>query len=298
MTDTRDGPHVVALGGGHGLASTLRAARVYAGRLTAVVSVADDGGSSGRLREIAGIPAPGDLRRCLVAMSADGSAWGPAFEYRFPSGSGDLEGHALGNLIIAGLANVTGNFAKALDLASDLVGAIGRVVPATSVPVVLKAEVSGQEVLGQVAVSETSGQISCVSIVPPDAPVPAEALQAIAQADQVILGPGSLYTSVLAVAAVPGIRAALEARTSGRVYVCNLRPQPPETAGFGEYEHLRAVLDHGIPVDVMVCGSVSGPAGTGPGVLAGVPVVRADLARPDGTGHDPEGLAAVLSGLT
>ncbi|HET6875676.1 MAG TPA: gluconeogenesis factor YvcK family protein [Acidimicrobiales bacterium] len=289
----RDLPRVVALGGGHGLASTLRAVRLYASQLTAVVSVADDGGSSGRLREIAGIPAPGDLRRCLVALAADGSPWAPAFEYRFPSGAGDLEGHALGNLVIAGLANVTGDFARALDLASDLVGAIGRVVPATSVPVVLKAEISGEEVLGQVAVSETSGVITSVSIVPPDASVPDEALEAIAEADQVVLGPGSLYTSVLAVAAVPGIRAALEARRGGRVYVCNLRPQPPETAGFGEAEHLAAVLDHGVPVDVMVCGSAAGPDRIG-----GVEVVRGDLGRPDGSGHDPGGLAAVLSRLT
>ena len=293
MTASAGRPHVVALGGGHGLASTLRAARLYAGRLTAVVSVADDGGSSGKLREIAGIPAPGDLRRCLVAMSAEGSTWAPAFEYRFPAGSGELEGHALGNLIIAGLANVTGDFARALDLASELVGAIGRVLPATSVPAVLKAEVSGEEVLGQVAVSETSGKITCVSIVPPDAPVPPEALEAIAEADQVILGPGSLYTSVLAVAVVPAIRAALEARERGRVYVCNLRPQPPETAGFGEAEHLRAVLDHGVPVDVMVCGSP-----VGPGTIEGVRVVRGDVGRADGGGHEPSGLAGLLSGLT
>ncbi|HMC39637.1 MAG TPA: uridine diphosphate-N-acetylglucosamine-binding protein YvcK, partial [Acidimicrobiales bacterium] len=228
-TPARPGPRVVALGGGHGLATTLRAARRYAGELTAVVSVADDGGSSGRLREIAGIPAPGDLRRCLVAMAADGSPWAPAFEYRFPNGSGDLEGHALGNLLIAGLANVTGDFGRALDLAAELLGTIGRVVPATSVPVVLKADVAGREVVGQVAVSETSGAITCVSIVPPDATVPEEAGRALADADQVVLGPGSLFTSVLAVAAVPGIRAVLEARAGGRVYVCNLRPQPPET---------------------------------------------------------------------
>lgn len=286
-------PHVVALGGGHGLASTLRAARLYAGRLTAVVSVADDGGSSGRLREIAGIPAPGDLRRCLVALAAEGSPWAPAFEYRFPAGSGELEGHALGNLLIAGLANVTGDFGRALELASHLLGTFGRVVPATSVPVVLKAEVSGQEVLGQVAVSETPGVISSVSIVPPDAPVPDEALEAIARADQVVLGPGSLYTSVLAVAAVPGIREALEARRSGRVYVCNLRPQPPETAGFGEAEHLAAVLGHGVPVDVMVSGTPHGQSS-----VNGVDVVRGDLSRPDGGGHEPQRLAAVLSRLT
>jgi uncharacterized cofD-like protein len=284
---------VVALGGGHGLASTLRAARLYAGRLTAVVSVADDGGSSGRLREIAGIPAPGDLRRCLVALAAERSPWAAAFEYRFPAGSGELEGHALGNLLIAGLANVTGDFRRALELAAGLLGSMGRVLPATSVPVVLKAEVSGEEVLGQVAVSETAGAINSVSIVPPDAPVPGDALEAIAEADQVVLGPGSLYTSVLAVAAVPGIREALEARRSGRIYVCNLRPQPPETAGFGEAEHLGALLDHGVPVDVMICG-----APTGERRIRGVEVVRSDLGLPDGTGHDPRRLAAVLSGLT
>lgn len=293
MTGRMSGAKVVALGGGHGLATTLEAARRYAGELTAVVSVADDGGSSGRLREIAGIPAPGDLRRCLVALADDESPWAPAFEYRFPAGSGDLEGHALGNLIIAGLANVTGDFAEALQLASGLLRTIGRVVPATADPVVLKAEVSGREVLGQVAVSETGDPISCVSIVPPDAPVPDEALEAIARADQVIIGPGSLYTSVLAVAVVPGILAALDARPGGRVYVCNLRPQHPETSGFGEADHLQAVLDHGVPVDVMVAARPEGPD-----EVLGVRVVRAGLERGDGLGHDPAGLAAVLSGLT
>lgn len=290
------GPWVVALGGGHGLATTLAAARRYAGRLTAVVSVADDGGSSGRLREIAGIPAPGDLRRCLVAMSADGSPWARAFEYRFPAGSGDLEGHALGNLIIAGLANVTGDFAEALDRAGELLATVGRVLPATSVPTTLRAEAAGRQVVGQVAVSETRETITCVSIDPPDAPVPGEAVDAIASADQVLIGPGSLYTSVLAVAAVPGIRRALEARRSGRVYVCNLRPQHPETAGFSEADHLRALLDHGIPVDVMV--AHGRPAAAGEERLLGVRVLRADLARPDGGGHQPEGLAAALSRLT
>jgi len=170
----RGGPRVVALGGGHGLATTIRAARRHAGDLTAIVSVADDGGSSGRLREIAGIPAPGDLRRCLVAMAGDDTPWSEAFEYRFQTGSGDLAGHALGNLIIAGLANVTGDFAAALDLAASLLAPAGQVLPATSVPTMLKADVAGREVFGQVAVSETNGAISSVSIVPPDAPVPPE----------------------------------------------------------------------------------------------------------------------------
>jgi uncharacterized cofD-like protein len=148
-------------------------------------------------------------------------------------------------------------------------------------------------VLGQVAVSETGGSITCVSIVPPDAAVPAAALEAIAEAEQVVIGPGSLYTSVLAVAAVPGIRDALAERRSGRVYVCNLRPQLPETAGLDEAGHLQALLDHGVPVDAMV---TSGEAATYE--IAGVRVVRAPIARPDGRGHDPEGLAAVLARLT
>ncbi len=276
MTAPGPGPYVVALGGGHGLATTLRAVQEYAGRITAVVSVADDGGSSGRLRQIAGIPAPGDLRRCLVAMAAPESPWAEAFEYRFPSG--DLEGHALGNLIIAGLANVTGDFGRALDLVAGLVGARGRVLPATSMPVVLKADVAGTEVVGQVNVSESPGPIRSVSIVPADAPAPPEVVAAVAEADQVVIGPGSLFTSVLAVCVVPDIRAALADRTGGRVYVCNLRPQLPETAGFNAADHLRAVRKHGVAIDVMV------PPG--------------DLSRPDGSGHDPHKLAGVLRMLT
>jgi uncharacterized cofD-like protein len=232
-------------------------------------------------------------------MAADGSPWAPAFEYRFPAGSGDLEGHALGNLMIAGLANVTGDFTEALDRAAELLRTVGRVLPATAVPVVLKAEVAGQEIVGQVNVSETDGPIARVSITPVDAPVPDEVLEAIAGADQVILGPGSLFTSVLAVASVPRIRRALEARRAGRVYVCNLRPQPPETAGFTDADHLRAVLDHGIPVDVMVAAGPGRETGCPPAErIHGVPVIRSHLACADGSGHEPGTLAAVLSRLT
>jgi uncharacterized cofD-like protein len=292
------GPKVVAIGGGHGLATTLLAARRYASQITAVVSVADDGGSSGRLREIAGIPAPGDIRRCLVAMASPGSVWARAFEYRFPSG--DLEGHALGNLLIAGLANVTGDFGQALEMASSLLGAVGRVLPATSVPVVLKADVAGREVVGQVNVSATSGAISSVSIVPPDAPAPDSVIQAIAEADQVVIGPGSLFTSVLAACVVPGVRQALARRSGGRVYIGNLRPQPPETAGFDELDHLKAVLSHDIPIDTMIKMPAGYPGAVAPEACEalGIKVVCAQLARADGNGHDPEGLAAVLRQLT
>jgi uncharacterized cofD-like protein len=294
--DPTSKPTVVVLGGGHGLASTIRAVRRYAGHITAVVSAADDGGSSGRLRQIAGIPAPGDLRRCLVAMGVEGSLWARAFEYRFPSG--DLEGHALGNLIIAGLANVTGDFATALEVAGGMVGAAGRVLPATSVPVVLKADVAGTEVVGQVNVSQSWGMISSVSVVPPDAPVPDDVVAAIAEADQVVIGPGSLFTSVLAVCVVPGILEALHARSGGRVYVCNLRPQLPETAGFDDADHLRTVLAHGIPVDVMVAALGRRAEVPDPATILGVPVVRGRLALPDGTGHDPSALGSILCQLT
>jgi uncharacterized cofD-like protein len=289
---------VVALGGGHGLSVTLRAVRRYAGSVTAVVSVADDGGSSGRLRQIFGIPAPGDLRRCLVAMADPDSLWGRAFDHRF--GAGELEGHAVGNLVIAGLAEVTGDFAVAVEEAARLLGVEGQVLPATSVPVVLKADVGGREVVGQARVADADGPISGVAIVPPDAPAPPEVVEAIAEADQVVIGPGSLFTSVLATCAVPDIRAALAARSGGRVYVCNLRPQLHETEGYGAVDHLAALASHGVVVDVMVHDPDALPLGGGRRGLTGADpttVLAAAVARSDGDGHDVGRLAAVLAGL-
>jgi uncharacterized cofD-like protein len=283
---------VVALGGGHGLAASLQAARRYAGRVTAIVSVADDGGSSGRLREAFGIPAPGDLRRCLVALADAGTPLARAFDYRFEAG--ELEGHALGNLVIAGLAATMGDFAAALAEAGRLLGLDhqGRVLPATTTAVDLKAQVGDGEVVGQVHVHNTDEPITQVSLVPADAGPPREAVEAIGAADQVVIGPGSLYTSVLAVLAVPAIRDAIAARDRGRVYVCNLRPQIPETAGFDAAAHLAALAAHGIVPDVAVHDPASMPAGQ-----VGVPLVEAPLARADGPGHDPERLARVLAGL-
>jgi uncharacterized cofD-like protein len=283
-------PRVVALGGGHGLAATLRAVVRYADDITAIVSVADDGGSSGRLREAFGLPAPGDLRRCLVALGQPDSVWGQAFEYRFEAG--ELKDHALGNLIIAGLAGATGDFSGALVTAGRLVGARGVVLPATDAPVVLKAEVGGEEVVGQVRVKHAFGPITRVALVPPDAPSPKAGPAAIADADQVIIGPGSLYTSILAVAIVPALREALASRRDGRVFICNLRPQVPETAGFDAAAHVRALRAHGIEIDVVLHDPTSMPAGN-----LDVPVVETPLARPDGLAHDPVLLAAVLSRL-
>ena len=287
--DTRSGPRVVALGGGHGLAASLRAVRRYAADITAIVSVADDGGSSGRLREAFGIAAPGDLRRCLVALADDGSVWARVFEHRFDSG--ELEGHPVGNLVIAGLASALGDFNLALDEAGRLLGAVGRVLPATSVPVVLKAEAADGPVEGQVRVSATS-RISGVGLVPPDAAPPPEVLRAIAGADQVVVGPGSLFTSVLAVVAVPAIRQALESTRARTVYVANLRPQVPETDGFDVAAHVAALVSHGFHPDVVLRDPTALPLGD-----VDVDWVDAPLAADDGVGHDPARLAAALMKL-
>lgn len=285
----RSGPRVVAIGGGHGLAATLRAVRLYAGDITAIVSVADDGGSSGRLRSALGIPAPGDLRRCLTALGDPGSIWGRAFEHRFEEG--ELAGHPVGNLVIAGLAAVTGDFTRALDEAGRLVGAVGRVLPATDVPVVLKAESATGTVEGQVKVSE-AGRISAISLVPPDAATPPAAIAAIESADQVVLGPGSLFTSVIAAAVVPGIRAALARFEGPIVYVCNLRPQTPETEGYDAEGHAQALIAHGIHPTVMVCDEGGLRTEEGPVLCVCAPVANAA-----GTSHDEAGLAAALRDL-
>jgi uncharacterized cofD-like protein len=282
---------VVALGGGHGLAATLKAARQYADDITAIVSVADDGGSSGRLRQAFGIPAPGDLRRCLVALSDPDSTWAQAFEHRFDAG--ELEGHALGNLVIAGLAEATGDFIAALDEVGRLLGAHGRVLPATTEPVVLKAEAAGGPVEGQVAV-QNAGRIAAVSLVPADAAPPPAALEAIAAADQVVLGPGSLFTSILAVVAVPAIRDAVAATTARRIYVCNLREQRPETDGYDVAAHVDALAAHGVLVDDVLAHPGALPRPTHP---LDARYLERDVALPDLSGHDPARLGRVLADL-
>jgi uncharacterized cofD-like protein len=285
------GPNVVALGGGHGLSATLQAARRYAGRITAIVSVADDGGSSGRLRAALGIPAPGDLRRCLVALGDSDGVWARAFEHRFTEG--DLEGHAVGNIVIAGLTTVLGDFRLALAEAGRLVGTAGDVIPATVEPVDLKAELDGggAPLEGQVRVSQADAPITKVSVIPPDAAAPPEALDAIAAADQVVIGPGSLYSSVLAVVAVPAIRQALSVTSATKVYVCNLRPEAHETDDYDGARHLAALHAHGLDVDVVLHDPGAMPLGP----VEHVSVVQRALARPGGLAHDPTRLAVALA---
>lgn len=300
--------HVVAIGGGHGLAATLAAARRYAGTVTAVVSVADDGGSSGRVRRSVDIPAPGDLRRCLVALAEPGSLWARVFDHRFARG--DLEGHALGNLIIAGLTEATGDFGLALEEAARLLGVRDRVLPVVSTPVTLRASVAGREVVGEVQVSGAAGVISSVDVRGP-AGEPARAadavLEAVAGADQVVIGPGSLYTSVLAACVAPGLVDALSARAGGRVFVANLAPERTETEGMTLADQLQAVAAHGVAVDDVVYDPTAFEGASGPGgcgvmepaarALAATNLVPAEVADVGGAVHHPGRLAAVLEAL-
>jgi uncharacterized cofD-like protein len=294
------GPAVVALGGGHGLATALVGVRRYAGSLTAVVSVADDGGSSGRLRRAHDVPAPGDLRKCLVALAASDTVWREAFEHRFHGG--DLDGHALGNLVIVGLAEVLGDFGRALEEAGRLLECAGKVLPATTDPVVLTAEAGdGPEadpVEGQVAVSNSMDRIRRVHIVPEDAKAHPDVTSAIEMADQVVLAPGSLFTSLAPVLCVPAIREALAATRGRIVHVCNLRPQVPETLGLDATDHLRAVIDHGARVDTFLYQLGGDLVADEAAILAlGVEPVAADVAGPNGHVHDPVALAKALEGL-
>lgn len=291
---------VTGVGGGHGLAATLRAARRYADEVAGVVTVADDGGSSGRLTRELGIPAPGDIRNCLVALSED-SALARLYQHRF--GEGTLSEHPLGNLVIAGLTEMTGDFAAAVQQAGELLGAGGLVHPATTQVVALRARVNGEVVRGQVAVQSAGARIQAVYLKPANAVAYEGAVRAILEADQVVLGPGSLFTSLIATVIVPGIKEALARTEACKVFVCNSCTQPGETTALTAGGHLEALLAHAGPyaADVVVVQRpVLEPAGVAVDretlEFCGVRVVEADVASPDG-GHDPARLAEVLRSL-
>ena len=279
---------VVALGGGHGLASALQAIRTYAFDVDGIVSVADDGGSSGRLRRELGLPAPGDIRRCLTALSGSRSMLARSLEHRFETGP--LEGHAVGNLIIAGLADASGDFAAAITEMERLVDAQGRLHPATTVEVTLMAETDEGTITGQVTIERASG-IHNLRLTDPTVAANPKAVEAIASADQIVLGPGSLFTSVLATAVVPGIREALDAARGLRIYVSNVANDRAEARGFGLAEHMAALRDHHVQPDVVIVDVGQRPP-DGP-----FKVITAPLCGADGWSHDPLALAAVLSTL-
>jgi uncharacterized cofD-like protein len=305
-----DSPRVVALGGGHGLAATLSALRHVTRRLTAVVTVADDGGSSGRLRRELGVLPPGDLRMALAALCGDdewGRTWSDVLQHRF-RGGGELHGHAVGNLFIAALwERFGGNPVVALDWVSRLVHAQGRVLPMASCPLDITATVVGAdpmrpddvtEVFGQGAVASTTGRVAGISLLPPAPPACQEAVTAVREADWVVFGPGSWFTSVLPHLLVPDLRAALVETPARRVVALNLAPQPGETAGFSPETHLEVLAEHAPELRVHAVLADPGTVVDADGLVRaaaglGAQVWLEPIAAPDGTPrHDPVLLAA------
>lgn len=299
--DRRPRRHVVAIGGGHGLSRTLLALRRLDVEITAIVSVADDGGSSGRLREQYGVVPPGDLRVALASLVPDADV-AAALQHRWQGG--DLDGHAMGNLLIMALAAVRGgNFTDAFERLGELLGAEGRVIPCTAAEVHLVADGEDGLVHGQVAIATSSGHRR-VWLDPPDPVATPEAVAAIEAADMVVLGPGSLFTSVLPNLAVDGICDALKRVSVPIIHVANLRQQPAETLGMDLASHLDVLTSAmaGRHIDVVVQheGPAPAPHGSALSPLTTHPHVGRFVATNllDGTdGHDPAALARVLSPL-
>jgi len=311
MTSSVDPAHVkvVALGGGHGLAASLQALKQVTDELTAIVTVADDGGSSGRLRQELGMIPPGDLRMALAALAGDDSwsrRWTDLLQHRF-DGDGPLSGHAVGNLILAGLTE-SGTMVEALDLVGRLVGARGRVLPASTTPLEIVAEVVGLDpadrsaitrVVGQVAVATTTGDVCAVHLLPENPPACPEAVQAVLDADVVVLGPGSWLTSVITHLLVPDLGDALVKTPATKVVALNLAPQQGETEGYSPETHLEVLSAHApeLSIDVVVADEerVLDRRGLIDAVeSAGGRLVLAPVSLGDGTPrHDPDRLAAV-----
>jgi uncharacterized cofD-like protein len=300
---------VVALGGGHGLAASLSALRLVTTEVTAIVTVADDGGSSGRLRHAFGVLPPGDLRMALAALCGDdewGTTWGRVVQYRF-GGDAELAGHSLGNLLLVGLWDLLGDPVAGLDWVGRLLGVTGRVLPMAAVPMDIVATVAGvdprspqavSQVRGQAAVAVTPGHVRSISLVPADPPAVPEAVSAVLDADWVVFGPGSWFTSVLPHLLVPSLAAALAATSARKLVALNLVPQPGETEGFSPHRHLEVLADHApsLAFDIVLADSAA-VAGAEQELAKAAGLLRAsllmaDVAAADGTRHDPVRLAA------
>ncbi|AJC59156.1 MULTISPECIES: uridine diphosphate-N-acetylglucosamine-binding protein YvcK [Streptomyces] len=311
-------PKVVALGGGMGLSASLAALRRITRDLTAVVTVADDGGSSGRLRDELGVLPPGDLRKALAALCGDddwGQTWARVIQHRFQS-EGELHDHAVGNLLIVALWEQLGDHVQALDLVGKLLGAHGRVLPMSAVPLELQAQVKGLDkdhpdeistVRGQATVALTPGEVQSVHVVPEDPPAVPEAVAAVRDADWVVLGPGSWFSSVIPHLLVPELREALEQTQARKVLSLNLAPQPGETEGFSPQRHLEVLARHApkLAFDVVLADEAAVPdidsltvaakQLVGSEVELAAIAARGDDARSAGGApdrHDPELLAA------
>jgi len=309
---------VVAFGGGHGLSASLRALRrlvadLTIDELTAVVTVADNGGSSGRLRGEFGVLPPGDLRMALAALCGDdewGTTWADVLQHRF-AGEGEMRGHVVGNLLIVGLWELLGDHVDALDHVGRLLGAKGRVLPMALSPMDITAEVRGLvpedpdalvAVRGQVEVATTDGVIASIALDPPDPAACPQAVAAVAEADWVVLGPGSWFTSVIPHLMVPAMHEALVTTSARVIVVLNLAEQAGETGGFGPADHLAALVEHA--PDLAIHTVLADRTGVGDGLeelqesadAFGARLVLADVAADDGSPrHDPVKLATAFA---
>ena len=241
------GPRIVAVGGGTGLSTLLRGLKDYTGNLTAIVTVADDGGSSGRLRRELGVLPPGDFRQCLVALADAEPLMTRLFQYRFNEGSG-LEGHSFGNLFIVAMTAITGNFERALRESSRVLAVRGQILPSTLADLTLCAEFEDEDlVAGESQITRTRKKIKRIFFQPSRPPAYPEAIRAILEADLIVIGPGSLYTSVLPNLLVEDIARAIRASSAVKVYVCNVATQHGETDEFGVADHIRTLTRHVSP---------------------------------------------------
>lgn len=268
----RQGLNIVAMGGGTGLSTLLRGLKTYVdadgawsiARLTAIVTVTDEGGSSGVLRREFGMLPPGDVRNCIVALAEEEQLLSRVFNYRF-AGDSEFKGHSLGNLLLMAMTDITGSFEDAVLAASEVLNIRGEIFPSTLQDVRLRAKLEdGAELIGEVAISGSflgekastkprHARIVTLSIEPPDATPVDRALKAVAEADMIIIGPGSLYTSVLPNLVIKPLAEALRQSRALRVYVCNVMTQPGETDNYAAEDHLSAIVEHaGLVVDVIV----------------------------------------------
>lgn len=307
------GPRIAAIGGGTGLSTLLRGLKTHTRNLTAIVTTADDGGSSGELRRSLGVIPPGDIRSCLAALSSDETLMTQIFQYRFASGAG-LEGHTLGNLFITALSDITGSFEEAVAESGRVLAVSGRVLPATLHDVRLEAavELPAREgevrVRGESSIPRAEGRIKRLWLNPENPPAFPPTIQALLSADLIVVGPGSLYTSILPNLLVPDIAAALKASRAIKFYVCNVTTQVGETDGFSCDDHVHTLeryLD-GNPFDVIICNSGLGSTlpdqvswvTASPELANECTVYESDLRDPTRPNHhDPARLAQVVMDL-
>ncbi|HVA71103.1 MAG TPA: gluconeogenesis factor YvcK family protein [Acidimicrobiales bacterium] len=278
---------LVAVGGGHGTAVSLRALKQLSTDVTGVVSVADDGGSTGRLRAMLNVAAVGDLRKCLVALADPQNPLTASFEHRFSVG--ELAGHAVGNLLLVGLLDATGDLEESVRALAQVMGVTGTIVPASCEGVVLLATTEEGPTRGQSQVARSSS-IRRISLEPAHAAAPIVAVETIERADVVLIGPGSLFTSVLAACVVPGITQALAGTKAKKIYVANLRAQLPETEGFALQDHVDALERHGVVADLVMVD----PTSTFGNDACTWATRAADLAAANGLVHDVQKLSKAV----